>query len=1302
MICERISRAVLPLILLLLFFNIHLSIARKDEDTDKDPAFHFTEFDHELTPFMFFEDSETVMVTDTITGAVHISRDAGAKWEQVKEIKDAAQIFLSPASNKYAIVLCRVDTHWITKDQGKTWKDFTPPKASRPSTETIPLSFHSTNKDKIIFNTIAGRTPEAIYTTDGFESEPKKVRDGAVQCIWAKEKPQFAANNKDVPDDRTLCIVHGPRSSDSHSQRLLVSDKLFRSEKDETWPDFEDGRPLEGVINMASATKYILSARKSERSTEMAMYSTMNGLTWHRAYFGQQKLESDGFTVLESTNYSVQVDVMQGGGRGIFRSPPMGKLYTSNSNGTYFTENEAFTNRNERGFTDFEKLENVQGVVMTNIVTNAEKVLEFEDFKKKASRISFDDGRTFKPLKAVPKDGDKKQELQVHSYTEMRNQGKVFSSKAPGIMMSVGNTGDELLPYDQGDLYVSTNGGIDWHWALDGAHKYEIGDSGAVLFAVYDEAPGQRVLYSLRFGKGGTWRDFYPKNEDGKEKFEKFRAGLLTTIPDSTSKKFVMSASTGEGKKLKHWVFAFDFNALDDVKKCKKDDFETWHARAAENDDKGQCIMGHEQKFSRRKENSVCFVDDLFDEPLPDDSDNCDCSDIDYECDYDFMRTKDGTCEPVASFKPPKGACDKKQETYEGPSGYRKIPGNTCKEPRNGKKKDDPIDRPCNGTAGQEPVDGELRLEYTEFRDILGFLDYQYLERDENKQETVVALDSNNEIWLTHDHGKEWAKEKLKHEVLGIIPDRFRKEHVYFITPSKTVYYSKNWGESIKEFEAPGGPNNADLAIIQFHAKNEDWLLWTTCEAWGPDRCDPVAYVSFKGGHKDTWEHVLSDVGNCEFTYQDGLQGRDTNEKRIFCAHYDSKKVKRLLRSDDLFKEHKDVVKDSIVRYATMSEFIIVATRDEEDTSNLKVDSSIDSETFAPARFPPRMNVTHHNSYTALDSSTHSIFLHATVNGGMDTAYGSIIKSNSNGTSFVMSLEHVNRDNRGLVDFEKLLGVEGAAVANIVANVDRVDQRAPKKKKTMITHNDGADWALITPPEEDADGKRYSCIGKDKEACSLHLHGYTERKHPQDGYSSPTAVGVMLGIGNVGEFLGPVNEGDTFVSNDGGITWKTALQGQYMWEIGDQGSIIVLVKGDTSTDRFFFSLDEGETWREQHLEEEFEISDITTVPSDSSQNFLLWGRTLHSSPRALTINIDFSGLRKRKCKLSKEEDDDNDYWLWTPEHPMQEGKNADCLFGHKSRYWRKKRERNCFNGPLPDQLHDTPQNCTCTPTDFEW
>lgn len=98
------------------------------------------------------------------------------------------------------------------------------------------------------------------------------------------------------------------------------------------------------------------------------------------------------------------------------------------------------------------------------------------------------------------------------------------------------------------------------------------------------------------------------------------------------------------------------------------------------------------------------------------------------------------------------------------------------------------------------------------------------------------------------------------------------------------------------------------------------------------------------------------------------------------------------------------------------------------------------------------------NAYTIVESTGHSILVD--VNSGVGVAggagsYGTLFTSNSQGTQFVRSLEYTNRNKMGIVDFEKIVSVEGVAIVNTVSNPEGIEAGEEKALKTRITFDDG-------------------------------------------------------------------------------------------------------------------------------------------------------------------------------------------------------------------------------------------------------
>ncbi|KAH8820392.1 hypothetical protein F5884DRAFT_763859 [Xylogone sp. PMI_703] len=1250
------------------------------------PSVSSTDFKYAPVSVQYFANSEVVLFYDEIEHSMYRSEDAGASWDLLKDAGEGkvVEYLMHPFDEERAYVFSSERKHWVTGDRGKTWREFDA-GAPQPSMYREALSFHADDPDRIIFNGMdceglfCGEV--ATYTTDGFKTDAKPLRTDTAGCHWAKSSELFTTGDKDMDKNRILCITMGLFSAWKKDYRLAISDDYFQSsggDIQEFEPELEPGRTVQGIVNIAVVKKYLVTAAVAEGTDEMALYVSDDAIKWHRGEFPHDhKLTEESYTILEGTNYSIQVDVMNSR-----LDAPMGVLFSSNSNGTYFTRNIEHTNRNAYGLVDFEKVAGIQGIVLVNTVDNWEDVEEKSAKKKIKSQISFDDGRTFQPLKV----GD--DDLHLHSVTDLSNSGRVFSSPAPGLVMGVGNTGKYLDDYNDGDLYVSDDAGLTWRKALSGPHKYEFGDQGSVLVAIKDDYT-KEISYSLNHGK--DW--------DTVKLPAKVAPIQLTTTPDSSSLKFLLEAiDDGEGSKSKSYIMVIDFDDMHEGK-CKDKDMEDWYARVDE-DGKPTCVMGHKQYFRRRKADADCFIKKEF-EPAQAISEPCECTDADFECDYNFVRSEDRKeCKQAGNLIAPQGECKNADDTFKGSSGWRLIPGNECKRTSD-KQKDDPVERKCSEAIGGTPASGNVDNKQQTFKGEF-FANRVYLERtgvSAGNDETIILRTSQQQVFISRNHGKTWDEILKGEKIIQIYTHPYFNDVVYFLTASEKVFYSIDRGNNIRSFKAEFPPVSDSHPVVDinplvmsFHPKNKDWIIWigaTGCDS--NEGCHSVASISTNRG--DRWDLLQRYVKKCEFLKEAENQKRD--EKLIFCEVNEREEIKpdnpwRLVSSDNFFQDPPTVHFENILEFAQMSEFIVVASKDgERDT--LKVDATVDGKTFADARFPYGFEVPHQRAYTVLESSTHSVFLHVTTNTERGFEYGAIIKSNSNGTSYVMSLEAVNRDGTGYVDFEKLAGIEGAALANIVMNY-KGKHKDDKALKTVITHNDGAEWDYVPVPT----GKKFDCKGN-LEQCSLNIHGFTERRDKSHTFSSASAIGLVLGVGNVGLTLGPYKEADTFMSTDAGITWKFVKEGPHMWQFGDQGSIIVIVRDGEPTNVLYYTLDEGDNWTEYKFsDDKVNVDDISTVPSSTARNFLLWGRD--SDRKLVTINVDFSGLTDKQCVLDENDVEGGDYYLWQPSHPKQKN---NCLFGHISEFHRKRTTSDCYNGRLIPHLHNIAKNCSCTRQDYE-
>jgi hypothetical protein len=194
-----------------------------------------------------------------------------------------------------------------------------------------------------------------------------------------------------------------------------------------------------------------------------------------------------------------------------------------------------------------------------------------------------------------------------------------------------------------------------------------------------------------------------------------------------------------------------------------------------------------------------------------------------------------------------------------------------------------------------------------------------------------------------------------------------------------------------------------------------------------------------------------------------------------------------------------------------------------------------------------------------------------------------------------------------------------------------------------------------------------------------------------------------MALGNVGYYLtNQYDEINTFLSRDGGLTWKEVKKGAYIFEFGDHGSIIVMAELGIATTNLHFSWNEGKEFEELEISEgkPVEVTNIVIEPKSISQEFIMYG-AYKSDPfgAGVVMALDFRDLHEPQCKgADNPGGSGSDYELWTP-HDGRHG-GQQCSMGKKVSYIRRKQESECYNGETLEREIFV-ENCICTEEDFE-
>jgi len=728
-------------------------------------------------------------------------------------------------------------------------------------------------------------------------------------------------------------------------------------------------------------------------------------------------------------------------------------------------------------------------------------------------------------------------------------------------------------------------------------------------------------------------------------------------------------------------------------KQCSNSDFEEWKMSG---NGKKTCLLGHETTYQRKKVDSECYVGDYERKIV---KENCPCSEIDYECDFSYWRDPYGKC-VLDGVDPNQPKDCKSGEVYKGSSGYRKIAASTC---TGSFKYDDPVKRVC----GEDSIGGGDSIIRKEHK-IDSIIDWFYFE----DSETIMYINKYYELYVSRDEGLNWEQVAKGEKFVEIVRTPRHKSLALFITAtSGKSYYTADKGKTFYYFENPSIPNPLRIPVFSINSDNPGWWLFVGAKDckfssfFTRDECHTVLYFSKNYGK--TWNEIETYVRHCEWAKTEKFNKPST--EGIYCQVYKNKKgsmadpmgdnLLSLQYTDDFFKHSKEILKHSLA-FAIFDKYMMVAQVTPELRDQAKLYISTDGSLFEEAQFPPNFKVPD-TGFTILESSTGKIFMDIFTRQTLGLEHGSLFMSNANGTRFSPSLDNTNRNSFGFVDFEKMIGIPGIAVANVVSNPESFDRS--KMVQTMISFNDGSTWNYVTPPAEDCFGKKYECLSGGNEECYLHFHSYTERREPRNYFSSETAVGMMVGIGNVGKYLEKYKDSDTFLTRDAGKTWVEIHKDAHLYEFGDYGGILLLVNDEVPTNFLEFSVDQGNTFVKYQFVEKKDrkvrVKDILTVPDATSLKFLLIGTISDNSNESgseIMIYLDFSPLKTKKCVINHENPEKSDFELWSPS-VTENG----CHLGEKIEFYRRKAGNDCYMAEKFKDPEFKASTCPCTSFDFE-
>jgi hypothetical protein len=1168
---------------------------------------------------------------------------------------------------------------WYSDDFAKNFRQII--VKAKPSTITPSfLDFHPTKPDWLLYvgqNCNPGCSTFVSVSEDNGQRWGSEITTYAHKCLFAQD-----TGFKNVNERGVFCSEYRNKfgTQDSYGGRTQTPDGNVLQLK--LYPDFVNSQvPVliqDRVIDYYVFEQYLAVAKESFSHAEL--YTSTNGTAVSQVKYPptMKSLETSTFTILQSPTGRIFINVAKSTASG----REYGALLVSDSSGLFFSPSLDNINMNSMGYVDFERLKATAGVLIANRVFNANSM--GTQGKQVRTVISYDDGNTWNPIDgpeaecAEKKIAQDKCKLHLHGRSELSQEMAFYSvDTAPGLVMAVGNVGSTLEAYSSGDTFLSKDSGRTWKKVAKGPQRFIFADHGGIIAYVADDKDTTVVSYSLN--RGSTWFDvkFHDKP---------VRVQSLQIDTGMTGLEFLIYGLVSDSSSSnRYYVGRINLSKVFD-RKCSADsDYEKFYVKS----DANFCLLGQRTDFSRRKDDSMCFVGEDY-SPLPSISTSCPCSENDLECDFGFYRnrTNGNKCDLIDGTDP-----DMPQNclgTYKGRSGYRVNPASKCHDKETLAKFLQPVTRNCGKTTDNTGKGSKM----TEFTAPLSKIIYFV------NTTRILALDSTGKLHVSKNSGYSWddSTQIPQDYFTKMAQNPYFKERVYLLTKSNKYYYSNNNASTFNLGFLPANPNTFGAPVLEFHAEEPDWIIFTgqsdtACPSG--DDCKTMAFVTRDNGEK--WEKFNEYVRDCEW-------GRDALFKNIaksavFCDQYSDKsgnqKSKRyedafLYKSETFFSSSEKVLNDPLVGFAVNENFLVAAVAKSTSSGrHLELQVSTDGHAFNGAVFP-KGHDTISDVFTVLDSVRGSVFLNVRTSSKYGSEWGTLFISNKEGNMFSVSVDNVNQNFDGFVDYEPILGMPGLAVINQVANPEESSGGMKKKLKTLVTYNQGGLWTPMKATGE------LQGLCQDKSNCFIHLHSYTEKKVVKNEISDPGAAGILIGVGSVGAYLDEYEKSYMLVTRDAGKSWsKMPIDGPHLFEFGDHGGLILLVPANKPTSKVYYSLDYGASFNDYNLPVvgDFYAERILTEPDATSLSFVLFGKTLDGSSPNKAVYLDFNEILGRQCT-------DDDYEQWN----FMSGVDSaapECVLGAAMSFKRRKQNSSCKVGEAFTTSPVVVKKCSCSKYDFE-
>ena len=574
---------------------------------------------------------------------------------------------------------------------------------------------------------------------------------------------------------------------------------------------------------------------------------------------------------------------------------------------------------------------------------------------------------------------------------------------------------------------------------------------------------------------------------------------------------------------------------------------------------------------------------------------------------------------------------------------------------------------------------------------------------------SVLVLTQKGNVYFSSDTGSNWSSKKSHFnghhssgsmEVIEMVQSPVNSNRIVFVDRHGEHLITGNCGQTFEKLS-----QSYKLTKFQFHPYNADIII-------GSDSANNLYLSRDAGAH---WEKIASEIKQFAFAkYSDNAYF--SSKDRIFAVltHAEQETVHDKLIYSDNFMNNTSVIYDQASQFRLTSNFVYIR----DFWGNLKVADAFGwfyftkNVTVDVAEFQKTnsLNLIQsellYNSFATMPFESNGFQLNK------------LAKSDYYGAQFKVVHDNVVcRMDLGVCDFLPVHGLAGTAFINAY-DQNFIDSyiEAPASRRgeqsnlifqeyladfrtTRISSNFGETFVSLKAPKKDHKGRPINC----SDNCSLHLHLQTSGRYfssPKSDYHMP---GVVVAMGSVGNYLAdedPLGENHLglYITEDEGKSWRIVAAGQFVFELLNNGSMLVFAEKGRPTNKLFYSLDLGKSFVEIEIDSTIHILSLSLKSDTTITTLFIDGvkSTEDLSSRAnVVVSFDLSNVFERECIHDKANPANSDYEEWTPSGANED----DCLNGRQITFIRKKPDLKCYSN---DQFvnYYVKKSCPCTKNDF--